>query len=399
MALSGKIVSGAFDVEVDGKKLARKTDLTDHAALITSGEPTVVAGGTAFHAARISDKIACPITTGPDGPHVGGTILTGSGTVKIGGQWAARLDDSTLCDGPGAGGGGGGGGGAGGSGGPEEPESECAKLWKKYENEANALIAPGDDDHRKRNKIISAAYADLYLGNPDLQWAGLAAYASKQVGCAMDHALKIAPEPMHPPPYRGDEAMQAAARYTYDKLGEGNRALFLDIYPTHRFFQEHGFAKLAQCGGERRPPLPAQAVDGFRALDLYRRTGDKKYLRQHVASVAWHEQVNVLQRDIYNDPAMQGILRLNEVAPTSLGASPASVVMGSGCTDPTGGKQTLVFGDKGRTRIYDVHERMDWILGDVAGYYQGIVGTPQHSKDLREIREVGRMAGGMFDDR
>jgi hypothetical protein len=77
-------------------------------------------------------------------------------------------------------------------------------------------------------------------------------------------------------------------------------------------------------------------------------------------------------------------------------ASPASVVMGSGCTDPTGGKHTLKFDDGKRTKIYNVAERMDWILNDVARNYNGFAGTKRHMDDLREIRRQGAMVGADY---
>jgi hypothetical protein len=322
--------------------------------------------------------------------------------VLIGGLPAARKGDATICLGPASTvGGGGGGGGDGGSGTPKA-ESECAKLWKKYQQEAENIIKPGDHDHRERNKIISGAYADLYLKDRTLVWAGLAAYASKQVGCAMDHSQRIA-QAGDPPAQNANlpvgqpyvpGGMKASGEYVYNKLGEGNRALFLDIYPVHRFYQEQGYAKLAKCAGERVPPLPAQLLDSFRALDMYKRTGDKKYLRQHLASAAMHEQINILQSGVYNDPLMQGLLRSNETGLPM--TSPASVVMGSGCKAKPG-DHVSKFDNGKRTRIYSVPERMDWILNDIGGYYlKDLEGTPKMRDDLEGIRRQGRLAGGNY---
>jgi uncharacterized Zn-binding protein involved in type VI secretion len=398
VALTGKIVAGSFDVEINAKQAARKTDLTDHGGVIAGGCATVVVNGAAFVAARLGDPVSCP--SPDDGGHVGSLIVLGSPNVIIGGQFAARQDDPVLCGSGGAGGGGGdGGGGGGGDGGEPAAETECQKLWKKYDDEAKALLAPGKD-HRERNKIISGAYADLYLKNPDFKWAGLAAYASKQVGCAMDFAKERAGTGKPANPYHAVHSLSAelqdSYQYTYDMLGIGNRALFLDVYPLHRFFQEQGFAKLAKCGAERRPPVNAQAMDAFRAMDLYRKTGDKKYLDQSVKSLAYHEQVSVLQREIYSRAHMQNLLWSNELVDVPGANSPAAVIMGSGCEDPTGGSQTLKFAEGGRSKIYDVAERMDWILNHVARNYNGFAGSKRHIDDLQEIRKQGSMAGGDY---
>lgn len=50
-------------------------------------------------AARIGDLHVCPAYSG-DTPHTGGPILSGAGTVMIGGKAGARLGDSVKCNGP-----------------------------------------------------------------------------------------------------------------------------------------------------------------------------------------------------------------------------------------------------------------------------------------------------------
>lgn len=50
-------------------------------------------------AARISDMHTCPMSDGPK-PHVGGPIIKGEPTVKIGFMPAARVTDTLTCVGP-----------------------------------------------------------------------------------------------------------------------------------------------------------------------------------------------------------------------------------------------------------------------------------------------------------
>lgn len=420
----GKIANGCGDVEVEGQLIARKTDVVDHAALIGEGCATVIAGSAAKPVARMGDRYKCPMYE--DSAHVGGFILTGAATVFAGGAAVARQHDPTLCVGEEA---------AGtqfeglddaGASGPADAKAaECRALWAKYDQEARDIIAPGDHDGRERNHIINGAYSSLYLKNRDLKWAGLAGYASKQVGCAMDHAKRIANDPYKP--WAHD-----IANYTSEKLGEGNRTLFLDIYPMHRFFDEQGWDKFKECAGERRPPVPAAALDGFGALDKYNKTKNEKYLKEHVRAIAYHEQVNILQRDIYNDTAMREILDLNEGnianipsnalearisgwldAPTKtipigfnprgplqpvtefLGAKAADVVMSDQCSDPTG-KKTIPFKEGRSGNLYDIDQRLDWIMNDIGGYYFGNEGSPDHLRDLGNLVKTGAAHGGKY---
>jgi uncharacterized Zn-binding protein involved in type VI secretion len=402
MPYEGKIAYGSFRVKINGRPAARRTDLQSHGAVVGEGEPTVVIGGLA--AARTFDRFKC--TDAIPQPHVGGEIVQGSDDVIIGGQRAARQDDVTHCHGegfdvadldavPGA------------PGAPDEATAkECQALWDKYQKEAEALIAPGDHDHRERNHIINGAYANLYRRNPKFVWAGLGAYASKQVGCAMDHSLGVMRD--YPPP------PSDIAEYTYERLGEGNRALFLDVYPQHRFYEEEGWDRFKQCAGEKVPPVGGAMLDAFEALERYDETGDPRYLEDHLRAMAYHEQVFILQRGIYNDPAMRRILDANEGnmdeasddwvpdLPTELvelgGGKPADVVMTSECTDTTPGKKkTIPFnpGDPDRN-LHDMSERMEWIMDDIGGYYVPHQGSKDHLDDLDRLQKRGEDHGATY---
>jgi hypothetical protein len=159
----------------------------------------------------------------------------------------------------------------------------------------------------------------------------------------------------------------------------------------HRFFEEQGWDKMQQCAGARKPPLNGPALDGFRALHLYETTHNPDYLKQSVNSLARHEQIKILQSVIYNDKWMRRTLGLNEHGSIP-GTMPASVVMGSGCT----GNPTIPFAAPGRENLYNVGDRMDWILGPIAQYYFGIMGSEKHTKDLRTIRNQGKAVGVQY---
>ncbi len=71
------------------------------------------------------------------------------------------------------------------------PILTCSCLWRTYQREAEEIVAPKGvliADPVARNRAINAAYARLWLHDPRFQWAGLAAFASKQVGCGLLHA-------------------------------------------------------------------------------------------------------------------------------------------------------------------------------------------------------------------
>lgn len=151
-------------------------------------------------------------------------------------------------------------------------------------------------------------------------------------------------------------------------------------------------------------------LDAFEAIERYKKTGDKKYLDDHLEAVAYHEQVFILQRSVYNDWFMREILDANEGNPGDVdvdlpkwlvkagGANPASVVMTSECTDTSAGeKKTIPFnpGDPDRN-LYDMDDRMEWIMKDIGGYYGKHHGSPEHLDDLDRLAQRGRDHGGNY---
>lgn len=181
----------------------------------------------------------------------------------------------------------------------------CEHAWRAYQKMAEAIVAPGGTliaDPKARNRAINAAYARLWLQDPRLQWAGLAAFASKQVGCGLLHAAdsieKIEAEqqaftqrkesarrgffglfgggererqrklqefeqarreheqasldnPLPGIDWRREgeslSSVQQLYRHVYDMLAMGNTTLFLDVYPLHVFYMQQGFGALESC--------------------------------------------------------------------------------------------------------------------------------------------------------
>nr|WP_224788323.1 hypothetical protein [Pseudomonas fluorescens] len=190
------------------------------------------------------------------------------------------------------------------------PGRVCENLWRGYQQRAESIVAPAGTliaDPKARNRAINAAYARLWLEDQRFQWAGLAAFASKQVGCGLLHAAdsidKIQAEyeagqilknsarkgffgllsrsererqaklrdfeqaqrdyeqahRNNPLPSidlgRNDEPLSYAQRlyqYVYEMLAMGNTTLFLDIFPLHAFYQERGLQALETCLPSRK---------------------------------------------------------------------------------------------------------------------------------------------------
>lgn len=132
----------------------------------------------------------------------------------------------------------------------EDDKQDCIDCWRFFQKQAQAIVAVGDPV--ERNRRINAAYAQLWLDDHRFQWAGLAAFASKQVGCGLLNAAELisksnrernAYQQWHQTssplerlsPYASprmsvpNQASGEGARKVYEMLAKGNTSLFLDV--------------------------------------------------------------------------------------------------------------------------------------------------------------------------
>jgi hypothetical protein len=255
------------------------------------------------------------------------------------------------------------------------PVLTCEGLWRIYQRQAEDVVAPDGEliaNPIERNRAINAAYAQLWLDDPRFQWAGLAAFASKTVGCGLLHAAdsidkiqkeyeasqrlreqytqsdlfnrdKIAQHAQ----YRRDlqtadnenpfwsinarlpgsprSLTQEGLLYVYETMALGNTTLFLDIYPLHLFYAERGLSELEQCLKKRtkifgHPKFPVMwpvdqktlrfGVD-YDDILLGFKALDNGHVAQSVEHLADHEQRNILQPLMYEDWKLDWLLYAN----------------------------------------------------------------------------------------
>lgn len=267
-------------------------------------------------------------------------------------------------------------------------------LWASFQKEAEDVIRVNgrlDGHEQERNKRINAAYAKLWLADNRFQWAGLAAFASKQVGCGLLHSGDIIEKSR-----REREAIQrsfaqaAAPGVEYaammpagteigahkmrQRLGFGNKHLFLDIYPLHRFYMERGWKEFDASLEKRenmryaveweidRNTLPfgksfREIREGFGHIE----TGA---LAKSVQSLAQHEQINILQTVMYNDRFMQALLAYNQFAwatdfPNG-NYEEIKLTLSAECRTRTG--LTALFSKDTCAKLWVADERMKFVL-------------------------------------
>jgi hypothetical protein len=296
-------------------------------------------------------------------------------------------------------------------------------LWGTFQVEAeNILTIDGslEGNERERNKRINAAYARLWLADNRFQWAGLAAFASKQVGCGLLHSAEVSEKNRRVRelvqrafaayPGAGASTMvqsgtEAAALYMYRKMGFGNAHLFLDIYPLHRFFMERGWtefeAHLPKRQNDKYPVHWAvnrntlqfgtpfsEIKNGFRHID----SGD---LVSSVESLAQHEQVNILQKIMYNDPVLQKLLALNQYA-WATGFSTGDyeeikLTLSAECRAQSG--FTSWFSRTKSAKLWLATERMPFVLA-AARQFHGLLNGPERPYVEASMRAIAANGSG-----
>lgn len=190
------------------------------------------------------------------------------------------------------------------------PAPSCEHSWRFYQKQAEDVVAPGGKliaDPRLRNRAINRAYARLWQRDNRFQWAGLAAFASKQTGCGLLHAAQSvekmqaeheAAEHLRKSARKGfwgqfsaDErerraklreyarrqreyaqanrkslvptidwrregeplsSVQLIYHHVYEMMAMGNTTLFLDVFPLHAFYRDRGLGLLESCLSSRQ---------------------------------------------------------------------------------------------------------------------------------------------------
>jgi hypothetical protein len=152
----------------------------------------------------------------------------------------------------------------------------------------------------KRNQAITAAYAEMYLRNPQVyKWAGMAALTSATVGRGMYvmYGLRQA----HLGIVFGLFGSEVAE--TIRQLRTGNLAVFTDIYWQNMAYDQGGLAELEQIG--RAGELDQRALHGWQLIDAGRRAGDRDLVWAGNTVLLHYEQKEVLQPQVYDhNPAL-----------------------------------------------------------------------------------------------
>src|SRR5881296_2744912 len=129
--------------------------------------------------------------------------------------------------------------------GPAKYSTTCSRREWEARASRRIELTDGNLDERaivfKRNQAITAAYAEMYLRDPQIyKWAGMAALTSATVGRGMYIMRGLKQTRLGS--MIGLFGREVAE--TFDNLGVGNLAVFADIYWQHMAYEQGGIAEL-----------------------------------------------------------------------------------------------------------------------------------------------------------
>jgi hypothetical protein len=227
---------------------------------------------------------------------------------------------------------------------------------------------------------------------------GLLPFASKQVGCGLLNAAemigksnrqrdayqqwektsspleRLSPyaSPRMPVP---DQAAGEGARKVYEMLAKGNTALFLDVWPLHMFYKKFGLQRFNRCLVERAQlsgaiawPIADRVPFGTVRDEIRRGFSaiDAGNLTEGVNQLARHEQLNILQPAMYNDPGFAMLTRANQFAwalniPTG-SAREIQLALTNQCTVTGANAKYEIFSKEPLANLADPDQRMAFVL-------------------------------------
>lgn len=189
-----------------------------------------------------------------------------------------------------------------------------------WEQKARDFIgySPGADYHPKdvmeMNKRITAAYANMYLKDPDkFLWAGMAALASCEVGKGLQAAKDLAESAGTLVGATALVAGMPTGTELLKALGGGNLAVYADMFWQHLAYAEGGINEMKQLRDQGE--LAPEVYEAWKLIDQGNVwEGNRELLK--------YEQKVTLQQHIYDQhrKAFRDLSWLAQYLPSQIGS-------------------------------------------------------------------------------
>jgi len=167
-----------------------------------------------------------------------------------------------------------------------------------------------DYDAKQYNLQVTSSYAKMYLTKPALfKWAGMAAFASHEVGRGMQQAWQLGfgtGTEMYNPALtwigglitgRGGDVGPMMGKLLFWALSGGNRLVWADIFWQHVAYRDAGLRAIQEA--QKAGDIPQRVLDAWTTIDSGSRKKETDAVWDGNALLLMYEQQEILQRKIY----------------------------------------------------------------------------------------------------
>lgn len=249
---------------------------------------------------------------------------------------------------------------------PQTTKPGCGRSadWYKIQSLEN-IGAYGSSD-RELNPAITKAYADLYKSDPaTFKWAGMAAFASCEVGKAIEQAKDAQSSGLK---LLGSTISGVDVQKLEKMLKAGNEAVYDDIAWQHLAYQMCGLAEIQKAYDDGQ--ITDDVLQAWRKIDEGKSDCQTDFaatpqsIWEGNEMLLKYEQREILQKQVYDkDPA----LWKNASTP------PASIYQG--IDSPIPGDPTSFQSNHPDMSIGDFDNRWDWIENSMLPAWQKLDAT------------------------
>ncbi|MHC8289770.1 DUF2515 family protein [Pseudomonas sp. XS1P51] len=191
--------------------------------------------------------------------------------------------------------------------------------------------------------------------------------------------------------------VQQQLNYVYEMLALGNTALFLDVYPLHRFFMVRGYKEMEKCLKSRREIakdvmwlIGKSVAFGVAHKEIFEtfEAIDAGEIADSVNSMAAHEQINILQPAMYEDMQFASLIRgthasdIVSVVTGLLSGVPEGIqlTLASQCRVPD--NRSVSFSSNPLANLADKNQRMEFVLW-AAAQFNNLLKNPTTKSQLK----------------
>jgi hypothetical protein len=193
---------------------------------------------------------------------------------------------------------------------------KAAKEFITYQRQAPDQLTT--EDAKQLNLQVTSAYARMYLTKPSVfKWAGMAAFASSEVGNGMQQAWELGfgtgTEMFTPAAVwvgglvtgRGGNVGPMMGKLLFWALSGGNRLVWADIFWQHVAYRDAGLATLSDA--RQANEIPQRVLEAWSLIDAGARKNGLDDVWTGNALLLKYEQQEVLQRQVYDLKEMKDV--------------------------------------------------------------------------------------------